>query len=234
MRRDGLLAYGGRIRVRGARSVDASSVAVQSFEEVIRMSSAERRHDAGDAGYRKSLLLDEVVAPDLRCLYLAVLDRVGGGLASLHRDEVHGHAGIHVGEVDVLLFEPFPDLPEGECDVRIARMIVRLDLLGDARSDEAYDYVVAVQLPEIRAVRLERRRYRSELVDILREVLPDQLHHRRARGRDERRRAVLVEIHVQSLRDQRCSDGCFRHGVEAQPVQGPHEVVFVALELRHI
>ena len=54
-------------------------------------------------------------------------------------------------------------------------MLIRLDFLGDAWSDEDYNDVITVQMSEICAVSLQRARYRSQCIDIFREVFPDEM-----------------------------------------------------------
>ena len=67
------------------------------------------------------------------------------------------------------------DFAEGQSYIRISRMSVGFDFLGDARPYENDYYIISVQMPEISAVCLERRRHRSKLVYAFREILSYQL-----------------------------------------------------------
>ena len=120
------------------------------------MCSGKGGHDALDAGNGKSALFHELVLPYLGGLDLTVLDRIDRRFARLGRNEFNRDACIDVVKLDVLFFQPLLDLAEGEGDVRIARVLISFKLLGDARSDEYNDYVIAIEMPQISAVRLER------------------------------------------------------------------------------
>ena len=98
----------------------------------------------------------EFVLPDLGCFNLSVFDRVYCRLACLGRYELDRNACVHIVELDIILFKPLFYFAECQSDVRIARMLIRLDFLGDARPDEDNNDVITVQMSEICAVSLQR------------------------------------------------------------------------------
>ena len=168
----------------------------------------------------------------LSSFYLSVLHGIVCTYSGLGRYEGWRLGGIHRIKGEVLVLDPAPELVPGQCYVGIARGDVGLVLLRGARSYEHDADVIAVQLSEIGAVRLQGGRDLGKVADLLGMVLPDDLDDRGTRRGYPGALALMGGgVLVYRRRDEGGPDGRLAHSVEAEPLQGGKQPVLPSCEL---
>jgi len=153
----------------------------------------------------------------------ASIHRVEAAIARPARAEHILRAAGFQGGIDSALIEPAAEILKRKDGIHQFRVLISLELLGNAGPDEDHPGFSAEVLLQHQRMGLHGGAERCQRRDLFGKVLPDQFHHRGACGGNVELCGTVHDQAGAGFGDGFGPQGGFRHGCESEGPQGPDE-----------